>query len=36
MSTDALRDCASGLSLAKVVNGMAKNGIRVSESTICQ
>ena len=34
--TGALRDCASGLSPAKVVHGMAKNGIRVSESTICQ
>ena len=34
--TDALQDCASGLSPARIVVGMAKNGISVSESTICQ
>ena len=34
--TDALQDCASGPSPAKVVEGMAKNGIKVSESTICR
>ena len=34
--TDALQDCASGLSPAKIVDGMAKNGTKVSESTICQ
>ena len=34
--TDALQDCSADLSPAKVVEGMAKNGIRAGESTICR
>ena len=34
--TDALQDCAAGISPAKIVEGMAKNGIKISKSTVHQ